>query len=163
MEITVAGATKVSLLLSKKLIMKHLLSKAIAIAAKGFEGKLDKSGEPYIMHCIRVMNAVHSTEEKILGILHDCVEDHVITLHELEEMGFPHDIIRDLDRLTHDKKLNTYEDYIKKISWSSRAVSVKRADLKDNTDITRLKGLTKKDFDRLEKYHKAWVYLSSIK
>lgn len=39
---------------------------------------------------------------------------------------------------------------------------VKLADLKDNSDITGLNGLTKKDFDRMEKYHKSYVYLSSI-
>ena len=40
------------------------------------------------------------------------------------------------------------------------AKRVKREDLRDNSDITRLKGLRKKDFDRLEKYSKAFIYLS---
>ena len=56
----------------------------------------------------------------------------------------------------------SYDDYIKKIATDKDAVKVKLADLKDNSDITRLKGLTKKDFDRMEKYHRSYIYLSKI-
>ena len=59
----------------------------------------------------------------------------------------------------HDKG---YKDYIKAISFNADATKVKLADLKDNSDITRLKGLSKKDFDRMEKYHRSFVYLSKI-
>jgi hypothetical protein len=63
--------------------------------------------------------------------------------------------------LTHRKEI-PYDDYIKAISFNADAVKVKLADLKDNSDITRLKGLTKKDFDRMEKYHRSFMYLSKV-
>jgi (p)ppGpp synthase/HD superfamily hydrolase len=138
-----------------------MLGIAIAIAAKGFKDKTDKGGEPYILHCLRVMNSMSTPEEKILGVLHDVVEDGVISIEELRALGFSEDILDDLKLLTHLKEDDYLDVYIKKISTSKRATKVKLADLKDNSDITRLKGLRKKDFDRMEKYHKAFIYLSN--
>jgi (p)ppGpp synthase/HD superfamily hydrolase len=138
-----------------------MLGIAIAIAAKGFKDKTDKGGEPYILHCLRVMNSMSTPEEKILGVLHDVVEDGVISIEELRALGFSEDILDDLKLLTHLKEDDYLDVYIKKIATSKRATKVKLADLKDNSDITRLKGLRKKDFDRMEKYHKAFIYLSN--
>lgn len=70
-------------------------------------------------------------------------------------------VVRALDLLTH-KKITPYDDYIKAIAFNSDATKVKLSDLKDNSDITRLKGLTKKDFDRMEKYHRSFIYLSKV-
>jgi hypothetical protein len=64
-----------------------------------------------------------------------------------------------LHYLTHSPS-QPYDDYIKEIAMNLDAKAVKLADLRHNTDILRLKGLRKKDFDRLEKYHRAFVYLS---
>lgn len=140
-----------------------MLAKAISIAAKGFENKTDKAGEPYIMHCLRVMNNLHTTDKELqcIAILHDCVEDGVCTFEDLIKEGFSQRVIFGVMNLTHDKAIS-YEEYIKKIAQFPDCVKVKLADLKDNSDITRLKGLTKKDFDRMEKYHKSYVYLSKI-
>lgn len=66
-----------------------------------------------------------------------------------------------MDVLTHRKGV-PYDDYIKMVAFNLDAVKVKLADLKDNSDITRLKGLSKKDFDRMEKYHRSFIYLSKI-
>lgn len=137
------------------------LGKAISIAAKGFEKKLDKGGNPYILHCLRVMNSVESEEEKIVAVLHDTIEDDVLTFEELLKLNPSNEIYHALFLLTHNKNIS-YDEYIKNISTNKLAVKVKLADLKDNSDITRLKGLSKKDFDRMEKYHKAYIYLSKI-
>lgn len=143
--------------------MNKLLALAISIAAQGFSKRLDKHGKPYILHCIRVMNALETVEEKILGILHDCPEDGVISIDELRNLGFPEDILDDLKLLTHNKEQDDYLNvYIKKVATSQRATNVKLADLKDNTDVGRAKGVSKADFDRLEKYFKAYLYLSQI-
>jgi (p)ppGpp synthase/HD superfamily hydrolase len=140
------------------------LSKAIAIAANGFLNKTDKAGEPYIMHCIRVMHRLHTddNELKIIAILHDCVEDGVCSVEDLVNDGFSNRVIRAVSLLTHNKQHMSYMDYIKLLSCNSDARRVKLSDLKDNSDITRLKGLTKKDFDRMEKYHIAYTYLSKV-
>jgi hypothetical protein len=95
-----------------------------------------------------------------IAILHDVVEDTDITLQYLSSTGFSTRVIVALNLLTH-KGTDTYEDYIKGIATNKDAVAVKLSDLKDNSNITRLKGLRKKDFDRIEKYHKAFVYLSN--
>lgn len=145
-----------------------LLAKAISWAAQCFEHSTDKGGHPYILHCIRVMEGLHTDDEelKIIAILHDVIED-IFTenpekgLNLLREKGFSERVIKALDLLTHRKE-DSYEDYIKAIALNSDATKVKLADLKDNSDITRLKGLTKKDFDKMEKYHRSYVYLSKI-
>lgn len=140
----------------------NMLAKAIRIVALGFENKVDKGGQPYFLHCMRVMNAMDTEDEKIVAILHDAVEDNVITYEELRKEGFSDSIIQDVRLLTHEVHID-YDIYIRILSNSYRASKVKRADLKDNGDLTRLKVLRKKDLDCLEKYHRAWVHLSSVK
>lgn len=145
-------------------MMGNKLAQAIALASKAFEYTTDKGGQPYILHCIRVMNNLGpdaDEEQKIMAILHDVPEDTDITIEMLRDYGYSDRVLRALVLLKHDKNVS-YEAYIKLLSFNPDAVRVKQADLKDNTDITRLKGLTKKDFDRMEKYHQAWVYLSKI-
>lgn len=140
-----------------------MLGKAIALASKAFENTKDKGGQPYILHCLRVMNNLHTEDEelKIIAILHDVLEDTEITADDLRFMGFKNRVVSALELLTHVDNLS-YDDYIKAISFNADATKVKLADLKDNSDITRLKGLSKKDFDRMEKYHRSFIYLSKI-
>ena len=140
------------------------LATAIRVASVGFESKTDKAGEPYILHCLRVMNNLNTNDNelKAIAILHDCVEDKVCTIQDLVNLKFSQRVIYAVIILTHDKEKDTYDEYIKKIAMDVDATKVKIADIKDNSDITRLKGLTKKDFDRMEKYNRSYVYLSKI-
>ncbi len=139
------------------------LGTAIALASKGFEHKTDKGGEPYILHCLRVMNHLHTKDKELqsIAVLHDCVEDGVCTVEDLVHMKFSQRVIFAVILLTHDKK-DSYEDYIKKIATNEDARQVKLCDLRDNSNIMRLKGLTKKDFDRMAKYHTSYTYLSKV-
>ena len=140
-----------------------MLSKAISITAKAFEGKKDKGGKPYILHCLRVMADVNQNDEELMSIavMHDLLEDcPEFTLFDLQsKYGFSDRVIRSLQLLTHDKDV-PYDDYIKAISLNEDARVIKLADLKDNSNITRLKDLRKNDFDRLEKYCRSFKYLS---
>lgn len=142
-----------------------MLSKAIAIASKAFINTKDKGGKPYILHCLRVMNTVNQEDEELMSIaiLHDVVEDlpEEYPISYLRTF-FSDWVIKALDLLTHDKSHVSYEDYIKQIANNPDARIVKMADLKDNSNITRLKGVGKKDFDRMEKYHKAYLYLARV-
>lgn len=144
-----------------------MLGKAIALASNSFEHIKDKGGQPYILHCLRVMNNLHTDDEelKCIAILHDWVEDMFRDNPEkglqLLRKQYSERIVKALDLLTHRKGV-PYDDYIKAISLNADATKVKLADLKDNSDITRLKGLSKKDFDRMEKYHRSFVYLNKI-
>lgn len=144
------------------MVQKNLLGTAIAIAAEAFRDKVDKAGEPYMFHCIRVMMKQTTIKRKILAILHDVPEDTNVTFDDLIASGFGMDIIIPLKLLTHDHSEKTYEDYIRDISTNEDATAVKLADLEDNSQITRLKGLTKADFARMEKYHKSYTYLSKL-
>lgn len=143
-----------------------MLGKAIELAARVFAHKKDKGGKPYILHCLRVMNGVDQSDSEIMqiAVLHDVVEDFKdtnITLDDLRALGFSNRVVSGVDLLTHEEGVS-YDDYIKRLALRADTRSVKRADLKDNSDITRLKGFRKKDFDRLEKYHKAYAYLSEV-
>jgi (p)ppGpp synthase/HD superfamily hydrolase len=141
----------------------NMLALAISIMAQAFLHKTDKGGKSYTLHCLRVMHALRDEEEEVqqIAALHDVPEDTDISMEDLRKHGFSERVIKAVDLLTHRPGV-PYMDYIKALSVNSDAVKVKRKDLEDNSQITRLKGLTKKDFDRMEKYHIAYTYLSSI-
>lgn len=128
-----------------------LLKKAIAIAEKAHAGQVDKAGKPYIGHPVRVMNAVQSLDEKIVGVLHDAVEDSDLTLDDLSAQGFPAHLIEAIDAITK-REGEEYEAYLKRVTRNPIALRVKIADMTDNMDITRFSAPTEKDFARLRKY-----------
>lgn len=147
--------------------MPNQLAKAIALAACVFENKTDKAGKPYILHCIRVMNNVNQNDEELMqiAILHDAIEDTKndaipVTAAKLYELGFSERVVTAVKLLTHEKEI-PYDDYIKAISHNPDATLVKLSDLRDNADILRIKGLRKKDIERTEKYHRAFIYLTN--
>ncbi len=110
------------------------------------------------------MNGVDQKDEIVMcaAVLHDLLEDRKdkYTPEVLFEMGFTHPVVNLISIVTHDKDSEDYDTYIKRIAaHGGRARQIKMADLKDNSDITRLKGLGQKDFDRMEKYHRSWVRL----
>jgi (p)ppGpp synthase/HD superfamily hydrolase len=137
------------------------LGLAISITAKAFENILDKGGQPYILHCLRVMNNVQGDEcVKCASVMHDLIEDTDWTFEQLTTLGFSDKTVGLLHLLTHQRE-TSYDDYIKAISVSKEATEIKIRDLEDNSNITRIKGARKKDFDRIEKYHRAYIYLSN--
>jgi len=140
------------------------LALAISIVSKAFESKVDKGGKPYVLHCLRVMNGVDQSDEDLMiaSVMHDLIEDcEEYTFEMIAELGFSERVITILRLLTHKKEVS-YDDYIKMISFNKDATEIKLADLRDNSDITRIKDLRKKDFDRMEKYHRAYKYLSDL-
>lgn len=100
-----------------------------------------------------------------IAILHDAVEDGKVTFNELQEKGFSDRVVNALKLLTHQKGIQ-YEDYIYNMRHNYDALRVKREDLKDNSDLSRLKGISEKDLDRLNKYAVAYTtimgYIKSI-
>lgn len=137
------------------------LSKAIAIAAAAHQNATDRGGKAYILHPLRVMMRLRTEDDELMqiAVLHDVVEDSpTVTLNTLITDNFSARVIRALRLLTHDKT-EPYDEYIRRVASSRDAALVKLEDLRDNADITRLKGLREKDFERIEKYHRAFVYL----
>lgn len=140
---------------------EELLNKAIRIAEKAHRGQTDKFGTPYIAHIIRVMNYGKTYDEKIVGVLHDVIEDcPKITYEYLLQEGFPNEIVFAIECLTKNPPDQDYTEFIKQTEKSTLAVAVKLNDLRDNMDLTRFtKPLTEKDAKRLNKYLTAYLYL----
>ena len=142
-----------------------MLSKAISIAAQSHEGVCDKGGRAYILHPMRVMMRLRTDDEALMmiAILHDVVEDDPVwTLEGLTEAGFDPREVGALDCLTH-RENESYGDYVRRVATNEDAIRVKLEDLRDNSDITRLKGITGKDLKRMEKYHKSFLFLQNAK
>ena len=134
------------------------LEKAILIAVKAHHGQADKAGDPYILHPLKVMSAMSSEEEKMAAVLHDVLEDTALTMETLRKEGFSEEVIQAVDCLTR-KKHESYEDFIERIRLNPIARKVKIADLEDNMDIKRIKEPKDEDWERLKKYHRAWLRL----
>ena len=136
--------------------MDQLLAKAVTIALEAHKDATDKAGMPYAGHFMRVMQAGRTHDEKIVGVLHDLVEDTHWTFDMLLEEGFPPHIVDALRCVTKLHDDEPYEEFIKRVKTNPLAVAVKINDLTDNMDIRRLSELTDKDAKRLRKYLKAY-------
>jgi len=131
------------------------LEQAISIALLAHEGQLDKGGEPYILHPLRVMMKLKDNNLRIIAILHDVIEDCGLTLDNLvSKYGVPFELARIVDILSR-KEGESYDEYIERISKNYKAIKVKLADLEDNMDLNRINNPTQKDYDRVAKYAKA--------
>jgi len=141
----------------------ELLNKAVKIATKAHKKQTDKYDAPYLGHVFRVMNAGKTIDEKIVGILHDVVEDNPdYPIEYLREKGFPEHILEAVECLTkREEEHLDYDAFITRIEKSPLAIAVKLNDLRDNMDLTRCKELLQeKDLKRFNKYLKAYLYLS---
>lgn len=136
-----------------------MLEKAIKIATEAHNGQVDKAGRPYIEHPLRVMEMGKSNDEKIVGVLHDVVEDSHWTFEMLAKQGFSAEILEALMCVTKTSESEPYDLFIKRVKRNELAVQVKLNDLSDNMDIRRLPYLSEKDFKRLKKYLKAYKQL----
>jgi (p)ppGpp synthase/HD superfamily hydrolase len=140
--------------------MRPLLKKAIDIATKAHRGQKDKFGKPYILHPQRVMQRVETQEQKIVAILHDVVEDTDWTLTMLAKHGFSKRLLHALDCATR-RKGESYTAYVRRSASNPIARRVKLADLEDNMDIRRLPRIRERDRKRLNKYLRAYRWLSA--
>ena len=135
------------------------LERAIEIATQAHEGQVDKAGNAYIGHPLRVMAMGKTEQEKIAGVLHDIVEDSPWTFEMLEAESFAPEIIAALKCVTKISENEDYDDFIERVKKNPLAVAVKINDLTDNMDIRRLPYLSDKDVKRLKKYLKAYKKL----
>jgi (p)ppGpp synthase/HD superfamily hydrolase len=140
-----------------------MLDRAISITSQAFEGKFDKGGQPYILHCLHVMNQMDENDMDLrcVAVLHDLLEDTEWTELDLLMEGFNGKVVKAIVALTKAKG-QSYDDYIQQVKDNEMARKVKIADLKHNSDITRMKGVTDKDMERIGKYFKAYKYLTDV-
>lgn len=131
-----------------------MLDKAIQIAVTAHRGQVDRGGEPYILHPMRVMIEQKGRTEKICAILHDVIEDTEVTFEDLRREGFSEEVIIALNALTK-RDGEAYEDYVGRVVQNPIAMRVKLMDLTDNMDLSRLNITEPSDLKRFQKYEKA--------
>jgi (p)ppGpp synthase/HD superfamily hydrolase len=134
------------------------LERAVALAAEAHAGQTDKAGAPYILHPLRVMLAQQSEEARIVGVLHDVVEDTPVRLDHLAAMGTSEAVLRGLDAVTR-RDGESYEAYVARAGTDPLGRMVKIADLRDNMDLTRLAAPTGHDHARIGRYRAALAAL----
>lgn len=132
----------------------ELLSKALVIATNAHAGQYDKGGNAYILHPLKVMYYLKTDDEElqIIALFHDLFEDTDVTVVDLEIAGFPKRVIDAVLCLTKMPG-ETLVEYKQRIWSNEDAMRVKLCDLRHNSDIRRLKGVTEKDLARMAKYH----------
>lgn len=135
------------------------LERAIEIAKQAHTDQVDKGGADYIGHPLRVMEMGRTEEEKIVGVLHDVIEDSDWTFEMLEEEGFAPEIIEALRCFTKLYKDEDYEHFITRVKSNKMAIKVKLCDLTDNLDSSRLANVTEEDIKRSKKYARAYSFL----
>ena len=134
------------------------LERAIEIAVSAHKGQLDKGGNPYILHPLRVMMALDLEDEKIVGVLHDVVEDNdEWTFEKLEIEGFSLSVIDGLKSVTKLSENEDYDDFITRSLANEIGKKVKMADLRHNMDVSRIDKISELDIGRLNRYQLAYA------
>ncbi len=136
---------------------EHLVEAADRYAEEKHHGQLDKAGKPYINHPRAVASLVSEELEKTVALLHDTVEDTDASLDDIRQR-FGDTVADAVDCMTHRPGV-PYMQYIAIIAANPLARTVKLADLTHNMDLTRIPHPTEKDYERIEKYRKAYAFL----
>lgn len=132
--------------------------KAMKLCFEAHKNQTDKSGMPYVFHPFHLAEQMETEETTIVALLHDVVEDTDYTLKDLTDMGFGESVIEALSLLTHDDEVE-YMDYVRAIKENPIATAVKLADLRHNSDLSRMDKITEKVLERRAKYMKALAFL----
>jgi (p)ppGpp synthase/HD superfamily hydrolase len=137
------------------------LERAIEIAVSAHKGQLDKAGQPYILHVLQVMMKGKTLEERIVGVLHDIVEDTTWTIEQLATEGFSQEILQALDALSM-RPGEDYQTFLNRTKQNPLSIRVKINDLESNMDITRMYQLSYNDVERFNKYLNAYRELINL-
>lgn len=137
-----------------------MTKKALCLCFEAHKEQKDKSGLPYVFHPFHLAEQMETEETTVVALLHDVVEDTGYTLADLGAMGFPKAVLDALALLTHDPSVD-YMDYVRAIKANPIARTVKLADLRHNSDLTRLDTVDEKALARVEKYQKARILLEA--
>ena len=142
------------------MIYTALTKKAMKVCFEAHKDQLDKTGLPYVFHPFHLAEQMDDEISTICALLHDVVEDTDTTLEDLDEMGFPKEALEALALLTHAPEV-PYMDYVREISRNPIATKVKIADLKHNSDVTRLDFVDEWALKRNQKYNEALRILAT--
>ena len=140
------------------MIYTDMTRRAMQIAFEAHKGQVDKSGVPYIYHPIHLAEQMTEESTICVALLHDVVEDTSISIEDLTAQGFDAAVLEALKLLTHDVTV-PYMEYVAAIKNDPIARAVKLADLRHNSDLSRLVTIDEKAKRRQEKYLTAIAYL----
>ena len=136
------------------MIYTPMTKKALKLCFEAHKDQIDKSGMPYVFHPFHLAEQMIEEKTTVVALLHDVIEDTEYTVNDLRAMGFSEDIIEAISLMTHAADV-PYMEYVKNIKTNPIASVVKLADLKHNSDLSRLECVTPFDEARAEKYKKA--------
>ena len=136
------------------MIYTEKTKKALKLCFEAHKDQVDKSGLPYVFHPFHLAEQMQDENTTIVALLHDVVEDTEYTLDDLRAMGFGDEVMEALSYMTHDPAV-PYMEYVARIRENDIARRVKLADLRHNSDITRLDSIDQKALDRVAKYAQA--------
>lgn len=136
------------------------LERAIELAARHHAGQVDKAGQPYILHPLRVMFGVKTLDQRMVAVMHDIVEDTPITLDDLRAEGFSPAVVGAVEALTKQKGEERLHA-AKRAAANDIARAVKLSDVRDNMDLSRIPNPTERDRERLGEYAKVLELLQA--
>ena len=140
------------------MIYTDMTKKALRLCFDAHKNQEDKSGMPYVFHPFHLAEQMPDEECTIVALLHDVIEDTDFNTVDLEALGFSESVLEALKLMTHDSQV-PYLEYVAALKHNRIARTVKLADLRHNSDLTRLKSINDKDIRRVEKYKKAILLL----
>lgn len=136
------------------MLYTELTKKALLISFNAHKDQVDKSGMPYVYHPFHLAEQMDDEYSTCVALLHDVVEDTAVTVEYLAKQGFPPEVTDAIKLMTHDESV-PYLDYVAKLKINPIARKVKIADLKHNSDLSRLDHINDKALKRAEKYRAA--------
>lgn len=140
------------------MIYTPMTKMALKLCFEAHKDQIDKSGMPYVFHPFHLAEQMTDEDTTVVALLHDVVEDSDCTLDDLRKMGFNDRVVTAIGLMTHDPSV-PYMDYVAKIETNPIAKAVKLADLKHNSDMSRLDNITPYDESRAAKYKEAIALL----
>ncbi len=141
--------------------MTATIDDALALVVHHFRGVTDKDGEPYAMHCLRVMMGVDGEFAQQVALMHDLVEDTQVTLDELRQHGFAEQVVEGVGLVTHDSS-DSYAEYVVRLKPNQLARQAKLADLRDNSSMDRVLyrvDRLPRDLKRIQRYLLSYQFL----
>lgn len=141
------------------MLYTDLTKKALQISFRAHQHQLDKGGMPYVYHPFHLAEQMDDEIAVCVALLHDVAEDTDITVEDLQNAGFPPAVTDALRLMTHDDSV-PYMDYVRALKANPVARRVKLADLRHNSDLSRLRRADAKALRRVEKYKQAIALLT---
>jgi guanosine-3',5'-bis(diphosphate) 3'-pyrophosphohydrolase len=142
------------------MIYTEMTKKALLLSFNAHKDQVDKGGLPYVYHPFHLAEQMDTEEAVTVALLHDVVEDTDYTIEDIIAMGFPKSVTDALILMTHDDTI-PYMDYVAKIKSNPIAKAVKLADLRHNSDTSRLNIIDEKVLRRVQKYYDAIMLLEN--